>query len=77
MCYAASHQWQAFVKQYGTIAAFKQDRVLGSKTAVGVLVALLSPGIISTQDYARTAFCTGKELALEPYNAPGTHDGKA
>ena len=56
MCYAASHQWQAFVKQYGTIAAFEQLRRLGSKTSVGLLVDLLAPGIITTQGYVRLAF---------------------
>ena len=56
MCYAASHQWQAFVKQYGAIAAFEQLRRLGSKTSVGLLVDLLAPGIITTQGYVRLAF---------------------
>ena len=54
--YAATHQWQAFVKQYGAIAAFEQLRRLGSKTSVGLLVDLLAPGIITTQGYVRLAF---------------------
>ena len=51
-----SHQWQAFVKQYGTIAAFEQLRRLGSKTSVGFLIDLLAPGVITTQGYVRLAF---------------------
>ena len=54
--YTASHQFKAWVQQYGTIAAFQQLRILGSQTAVGFLVDLLSPGIISAQGYARLAF---------------------
>ena len=54
--YLASHQFKALVQQYGAVAAFQQLRVLGSKTAVGFLVDLLAPGIISTQGYARLAF---------------------
>ena len=54
--YAAAHQWQAFVKQYGTIAAFEQLRRLGSKTSVGFLIDLLAPGVITAQGYVRLAF---------------------
>ena len=56
MCYAASYQWQAFVKQYGAIAAFEQLRRLGGKTSVGFLIDLLAPGIITAQGYVRLAF---------------------
>ena len=54
--YSASHQFKAWVQQYGAIAAFQQLRVLGSKTSVGFLIDLLAPGIISAQGYARLAF---------------------
>ena len=54
--YAAAHQWQAFVKQNGAIAAFEQLRRLGGKTSVGFLIDLLAPGIITTQGYVRLAF---------------------
>ena len=56
VCYAASHQFKAWVQKYGAIAAFQQLRVLGSKTTIGFLVDLLAPGIISAQGYARLAF---------------------
>ena len=56
MCYAASHQWQAWVKEHGTVAAFQQLRRMGSKTSVGFLIDLLAPGIITTQGYVRLAF---------------------
>ena len=54
--HAASHQFKAWVQKYGTVAAFQQLRVLGSKTTIGFLVDLLAPGIISAQGYARLAF---------------------
>ena len=56
VCYAASHQWQAFVKQNGAIAAFEQLRRLGGKTSVGFLIDLLAPGVITAQGYVRLAF---------------------
>ena len=56
VCYAASHQFKAWVQKYGAVAAFQQLRVLGSKTTIGFLVDLLAPGIISAQGYARLAF---------------------
>ena len=72
--YAAAHQWQAWVKQNGTVAAFQQLRRLGSQTSVRFLIDLLAPGIISAQGYARLAFAlkVGTRLSLEY-----TRDGKA
>ena len=46
VCYAASHQFKAWVQKYGAIAAFQQLRILGSKTTIGFLIDLLAPGII-------------------------------
>ena len=56
MCYAASHQWQAWVKEHGTVAAFQQLRRMGSKTSVGFLIDLLAPGIITAEGYCWLAF---------------------
>ena len=56
MRYAATHQWQAFVKQNGAIAAFQQLRRLGGQTSVRFLVDLLAPGIITAEGYVWLAF---------------------
>ena len=56
MCYAASHQWQAWVKKHGAVVAFEQLRRLGSETSVGFLIDLLAPGIITAQGYCWLAF---------------------
>ena len=56
ICYAASHQWQAFVKQNGAVAAFEQLRRLGGQTTVRFLVDLLAPGIITAEGYVWLAF---------------------
>ena len=55
MSYAASHQFKAWVKKYGSIAAFEQLRMLGSKAAVGFSIDLLAPGVVSAQGYVRLA----------------------
>ena len=49
--YAATHQWQAWVTQNGTVAAFQQLRRLGSQTTVRFLVDLLAPGVITAEGY--------------------------
>ena len=49
--YAATHQWQAWVKQNGTVAAFQQLRRLGGQTTVRFLVDLLAPGVITAEGY--------------------------
>ena len=54
--YAATHQWQAWVKQNGTVAAFQQLRRLGGQTTVRFLVDLLAPGIITAEGYVWLAF---------------------
>ena len=54
--YAAAHQWQAWVKQNGTVAAFQQLRRLGSQTTVRFLIDLLAPGIITAEGYVWLAF---------------------
>ena len=54
--YAAAHQWQAFVKQNGAVAAFQQLRRLGGQTSVRFLVDLLAPGIITAEGYVWLAF---------------------
>ena len=51
VCYTASHQWQAFVKQNGGVAAFQQLRRLGGQTTVRLLVDLLAPGVITAEGY--------------------------
>ena len=51
MRYAAAHQWQAFVKQNGAVAAFQQLRRLGGQTTVRLLVDLLAPGVITAEGY--------------------------
>ena len=56
MRYAAAHQWQAFVKQNGAVAAFQQLRRLGGQTSVRFLVDLLAPGIITAEGYVWLAF---------------------
>ena len=56
MCYAAAHQWQAFVKQHGAVAAFQQLRRLGRQTSVRFLIDLLAPGIITAEGYVWLAF---------------------
>ena len=54
VCYAASHQWQAWVKT--AVVAFEQLRRLGGKTSVGFLIDLLAPGIITAEGYVWLAF---------------------
>ena len=54
--YAAAHQWQAWVKQNGTVAAFQPLRRLGSQTTGRFLIDLLAPGIITAEGYVWLAF---------------------
>ena len=56
IAYQTTHQFKAWVKQYGSVFAFEQLRTLGSKAAVGFLIDLLAPGVVSAQGYVRLAF---------------------
>ena len=56
IAYQTAHQFKASVQKYGSVFAFEQLRTLGSKAAVGFLVDLLAPGIVSAQGYVRLAF---------------------
>ena len=60
---STTHQLKTWIQEYGTVVAFQQLRVLGSKASVGFLVDLHAPGIISAQGYTRLAFAL-KMLSL-------------